>query len=284
MLARRLPSILPPLDPLDAIEVTSVWSAAGIRLPATGLVVDPPFRAPHHGASMVAVIGGGSSHLRPGEASCAHRGVLFLDEMGEFGPSVLDALRTPLEEGVVRVARAREAVELPARFLLVGSTNPCPCGEGGPIGSCRCSGAARARYLRRLSGPILDRFDLRVEVARPTPEELLGRTTGEPSAPVAERVAAARSLAVERGVRCNADLTAAGLDQHAVPDEGAVALLHEAVRNGRLSARGLSRVRAVARTLADLAGATGPELGAEHVAAALALRQPLAGFDLRLAA
>jgi magnesium chelatase family protein len=233
---------------------------------------------------MAALVGGGSVHLRPGEASCAHRGILFLDEMGEFPPSVLDALRTPLEEGVIRVSRAREAVELPARFLLVGATNPCPCGEGGPVGSCRCDGAARARYLRRLSGPLLDRFDLRVDVARPGPDELLGGAAAEPSAVVAERVARVRALAAERGVVANAELDAAGLDEWARPGAEATELLDGALRAGRLSARGLARIRAVARTLADLAGRREPELGADDVLAALALRQPLAGLDRRLAA
>jgi magnesium chelatase family protein len=283
MLARRLPGLLPSLDRRSAIEVTCIWSAAGLSLPSGGLVQCPPFRAPHHSASVPALVGGGSVYLRPGEASCAHRGVLFLDEMGEFPAAVLDALRTPLEEGVIRVSRARESVELPARFLLVGSTNPCPCGEGGPIGACRCDAGARARYLRRLSGPLLDRFDLRVDVARPGPEELLGGAPGEATAVVAERVATARELALARGVAANADLDAAGLDEHAVPDDAAVGLLEAAVTGGRLSARGLARVRAVARTLADLAGSTERRLGPDHVAGALALRRPLAGVEHRYA-
>jgi len=283
MLARRLPGVLPPLDRQAAIEATCIWSAAGLGLPPGGLVQRPPFRAPHHSASVPALVGGGSVYLRPGEASCAHRGVLFLDEMGEFPATVLDALRTPLEEGVIRVSRARESVELPARFLLVGSTNPCPCGEGGPVGACRCDAGARARYLRRLSGPLLDRFDLRIDVARPGPDELLGGRSGEPTAVVAERVAAAREVAAGRGVTANADLDAAGLDEWAVPGEDAVGLLEQAVAAGRLSARGLARVRAVARTLADLAGSTAPVLSGDHVAGALALRRPLAGLEPRLA-
>jgi magnesium chelatase family protein len=283
MLARRLPGLLPPLDRGAAVEATCIWSAAGLGLPASGLVQRPPFRAPHHSASVPALVGGGSVYLRPGEASCAHRGVLFLDEMGEFPATVLDALRTPLEEGVIRVSRARESVELPARFLLVGSTNPCPCGEGGPIGACRCDAGARARYLRRLSGPLLDRFDLRVDVCRPGPEELLGGAPGEASSVVAARVAEAREVASARGVDCNAELDAAGLDEWAVPGEDAVGMLERAVAEGRLSARGLARVRAVARTLADLGGSTAPVLSGDHVAGALALRRPLAGLEQRLA-
>lgn len=281
MLARRLPGVLPPLDRQASVEATCIWSAAGLGLPPGGLVRLPPFRAPHHSASAVALVGGGSAHLRPGEASCAHRGVLFLDEMGEFPSAVLDALRTPLEEGVIRVSRARETVELPARFLLVGSTNPCPCGEGGPVGSCRCDVASRSRYLRRLSGPLLDRFDLRIDVARPRPGDLMGAPPGEPTAAVAARVAAARDIAAARGVPCNAELDTAGLDRYAVPGEASVPLLERAVECGRLSARGLARVRAVARTLADLDGAESPVLAPEHVAAALALRQPLAGLEHR---
>jgi magnesium chelatase family protein len=284
MLARRLPGVLPPLERHEAVEATCIWSAAGLRLPPSGLLRRPPFRAPHHSASMAALVGGGSVHLRPGEASCAHRGILFLDEMGEFPPSVLDALRTPLEEGVIRVSRAREAVELPARFLLVGATNPCPCGEGGPVGSCRCDPQARARYLRRLSGPLLDRFDLRVDVARPGAEELLRGGAAEASGVVGARVAAARALAAERGVAANAELDAAGLDRWAAPSDEAASILEAALRSGRLSARGLSRVRAVARTLADLSGRAGPGLTGDDVVAALALRQPLAGIEPRLAA
>jgi magnesium chelatase family protein len=160
MLANRLPGILPDLTPDEALEATIVHSAAGRALPAGGLIRRPPLRAPHHGASAVSLIGGGTSQLRPGEVSLATNGVLFLDELGEFPAVVLDSLRQPLEEGVVRVARAAAAVTYPARFLLVGAMNPCPCGEAASPGACRCSDAARQRYQRRLSAPLLDRFDL----------------------------------------------------------------------------------------------------------------------------
>jgi magnesium chelatase family protein len=205
--------------------------------------------------------------------------VLFLDEMGEFPAPVLDALRQPLEEGVVRVARARASVAFPARFLLVGATNPCPCGQGGPRGACRCADAARARYSRRLSGPLLDRFDLRVVVSRPDVDGLVGRTLAESTATVAERVAAARALARGRGIRCNAELPAHRLDELAPLDAGAAALLEHKLRAGWLSARGLHRVRRVARTLADLA--EGPHvLGEEHVCLALGLRaEPVDGEE-----
>jgi len=271
LLARRLPGLLPDLSPAQALETTKVHSAAGARLPAGGLITRPPFRAPHHGASSVSLIGGGTASLRPGEISMAANGVLFLDELGEFPASVLDALRQPLEEGVVRVCRARATVSYPARFLLVSAMNPCPCGQGGPPGSCRCTDAARARYGRRLSGPLLDRFDLRLPVTRPDVAELLGGPPGEASAVVAARVAAARDLAAGRGVRANADLPPARMDEVAPLTPPAWRVLEWRLRAGSLSARGLHRVRRVARTLADLDGAP-LMVGEEHVCTALSLR------------
>jgi magnesium chelatase family protein len=272
MLAERLPGILPPLSRSEAIEVSRVHSAAGLVLPEGGLITEPPFRAPHHGASAVSLIGGGTASMRPGEISLAHHGILFLDEMGEFPAAVLDALRQPLEEGVVRVSRARGTVTLPARFVLVGAMNPCPCGDGGPPGSCRCTPAARARYARRLSGPLLDRFDLVVPLHRPEPGELLSSAAGESSAAVAERVGRARQVARDRGVACNAVLPSAELDRLAPLTREAAALLDRHVRTGTLSGRGLHRVRRVARTIADLYGAWSPSVDAAHVAEALVLR------------
>ena len=204
--------------------------------------------------------------------------MLFLDEMAEFPVSVLDALRQPLEEGVVRVCRARSAVTFPARFLLVGAMNPCPCGEGGPPGSCRCSDAGRSRYARRLSGPLLDRFDLRIPITRPDVTELLGGPPGEPSSAVAARVAAVRALALERGVRTNAELAPARLDEVAPLSPPAARMLEWRLRTGSLSARGLDRVRRVARTVADLDGAPGL-VGEEHVCAALDLRLEPAALE-----
>jgi magnesium chelatase family protein len=271
MLAVRLPGLLPPLDRDDALVATRIHSAAGSPLPGGGLVDRAPFRAPHHGASAVALIGGGSAWMRPGEISLAHGGVLFLDELGEFPAPVLDALRQPLEEGVVRVSRARASVSFPAQFLLVGATNPCPCGEGGPRGACRCSDGARARYHRRLSGPLLDRFDLRVVVGRPDVGALLGGPAGEPTSVVADRVAAARERARARGSTANAHLPADRLDELAPLTPVAERLLEHRLRSGSLSARGLHRVRRVARTVADLSGA--PHLvDDEHVSLALGLR------------
>ena len=178
MLAERLPGLLPPLTPAESLTVTRVHSAAGCALPEGVLVTDPPFRAPHHRASIVALVGGGSWSLRPGEISLASHGVLFLDEMGEFPVAALEALRQPLEEGVIRVSRAGGTVTFPASFLLVGAMNPCPCGEGVYPGLCQCSVVARARYARRLSAPLLDRFDLVVPLARPDPDELLNPEPG----------------------------------------------------------------------------------------------------------
>ena len=271
MLARRLPGLLADLSPSAALQVTKVHSAAGLALPPSGLVRRPPWRAPHHGASTVSLIGGGTSCMRPGEISLASGGVLFLDELAEFPRHVLDALRQPLEEGSVRVCRARASVVYPARFLLVGAMNPCPCGEGGAPGTCRCTDAARARYASRLSGPLLDRFDLRLVVDRPDPRALLAGPPGESSAAVAARVTAARAVAAGRGVDANAQLPGWSLDGVAPLDAGATAVLERALHAGSLSARGLARVRRVARTLADLAGREGP-LGEEDVCLALQLR------------
>jgi magnesium chelatase family protein len=272
MLARRLPGLLPDLPHDQAVEVTRIHSVAGLPLPAGGLIRRPPFRSPHHGASAVSLVGGGSSILRPGEVSLAHRGVLFLDELGEFNGTVLDNLRQPLEEGVIRVARAAAKTAFPARVLLVAAMNPCPCAQGGPPGSCGCTGKALARYTRRLSGPLLDRFDLRVEVGRPEVHELLAASVrSESTQTVADRVRAARARAAARGVPSNADLQSWQLDGFAPLQTTARRLVERALGTGRLTGRGLGAVRRVALTIADLAG-DHPPLGASHVGAALALR------------
>ena len=281
MLAERLPGLLPPLATDEAIEVARIHSAAGLALPHGVLVRRPPFRAPHHSASMVSLIGGGSATMRPGELSCAHHGVLFLDELAEFPPAVLDALRQPLEQGWVQVSRARATVRFPASVLLVAAMNPCPCGADGSPGSCRCPEATLHRYASRVSGPLLDRFDLRVPVDRPEVSELLpgagGGGSGEEStAVVSARVRAARRLAEQRGVIANADIPGSSLDGLAPLEAAAVRLLELRLRQGRLSARGLHRVRRVARTVADLAGHEGP-VAADHVRTALALRAELRG-------
>jgi magnesium chelatase family protein len=282
MLAQRLPGLLPDLGLADGLETTRVHSAAGVALPPGGLVRRPPFRAPHHGASAVAMVGGGGARLQPGEISIATNGVLFLDEMAEFHVDVLDALRQPLEEGTVRVARAHARVTFPARVLLVGAMNPCPCGEGGMPAGCRCSDASMARYVRRLSGPLLDRFDLRIPVNRPDPHDVVGGAPGESTALVVARVAEARERARARGVRCNAELDAASLDECASLTPEAGAELERMLRDHRLSARGLQRVRRVALTLADLDGEA-PPLTRDHVAMASSLRTQPACLTERLA-
>jgi magnesium chelatase family protein len=297
MLAERMVGLLPPLTREESLEVSRVHSAAGEPLPTDGLVRRAPYRAPHHSASSVSLIGGGTWSMRPGEISLATCGILFLDEMGEFPAVVLDALRQPLVEGMVRVSRARGTVSFPARFQLVGAMNPCPCGDGAVPGSCRCTEAARLRYTRRLSGPLLDRFDLVVPLRRPDADELLWGAPGESSAEVAARVAAVRRLARERGVGSNAALRGEMLESVASLTPAAVTLVERHVRSGRLSGRGLDRLRRVARTVADLESlARGPAgrqtngarrttdrcdvdsvLAEQHVAEALALH---AGRDV----
>lgn len=272
MLAERLVGLLPELSPELALEATKVHSAAGERLPPSGLVRRPPFRAPHHNASMAALVGGGSSWLRPGEISLATGGVLFLDELAEFSPAVLDALRQPLEEGRIRVARAHGSVQFPARFLLVAASNPCPCGNAGTLSVCRCSEATRRRYRRRLSAPLLDRFDLRLAVQRPDPDRLVRVGAEEGSAAVGQRVAQARELAAQRGVGANRELTGALLDRHAALSPSGRRMMIDALRQQRLTARGVDRVRRVARTLADLAGESATVLGEEHLSLAMHLR------------
>ena len=283
MLAARLPGLLPDLDRSGALQATMVYSAAGERLPAGGLVTRPPFRAPHHTSSMVSLVGGGSHSLRPGEISLAHRGVLFLDEIAEFSPAVLDGLRQPLEEGVIRVARANAHAVLPADFLLVAAMNPCPCG-GGPPGNCQCDEAALRRYARRLSGPLLDRFDLRVNVHRPAVDDLVDGRPGESTAAVAERVGAARALALDRQGALNGRLEPSALDQLAPLDGDAAAVLRTNLELDRLSGRGYHRVRRVARTIADLNGERRPSISIEEVTLALQMRSAFGRGSRRSAA
>ena len=256
MLARRLPGILPPLTTDEALEVTRIHSVAGILSPEHPLVTQPPFRAPHHTASTAAIVGGGNGP-RPGEASLAHRGVLLLDELPEFQRPALEALRQPLEDGTIAIARATGQAIFPARFQLVGTMNLCPCaGRGDPAAECTCSAQRLAAYRDKLSRALLDRFDLIVTVPRPRAAELAA-PPAEASAAVRERVAAARERLLEALPR-----------RTAAADE----LLSRAVERLPLSARGRARVARVARTVAALAGAAAVE--AEHVAEALAYRSP----------
>ena len=270
MLAERLVGLLPPLTDEEAIATTMVHSSVHLESPNAGLIRRAPYRAPHHSSSMVSMVGGGTALMRPGEISLASNGVLFLDELGEFAPSVLDALRQPLEQGTVRIARARTSVVMPAKFLLVAATNPCPCGEGSP-GVCTCDDAGRARYLRRFSGPLLDRFDLRVAVSRPKTDELVSPQRGESTADVAERVAAARELAFFRSGCANSALSREQLDLVAPLSRSAEKRLRRELEIGRLTGRGYHRVRRVARTVADLDGA--PDVvNEEHLNLALMMQ------------
>lgn len=270
MLARRLPGLLPDLDATTGLECTKIHSTAGLLPGQAGLMTRPPFRSPHHSASMIAITGGGTTVMRPGEISLSHGGILMMDEMAEFAPSVLDSLRQPLEEGVVRISRANGSATFPARFQLVGATNPCPCGERMAPGRCRCSDAQRIRYAARMSGPLRDRFDIRIGVHRPALDDLFSARPAEGSGAIKDRVLAARERASGRGVRANCALTAPELDKWAPLQGNAEALLQRQMRSGKLSARGLFRTRRLALTLADLDGAS--TLTDHHVAAALELR------------
>jgi len=274
MMARRVPGILPPLTFEEALEVTAVHSVAGLLKGETGLLADRPFRAPHHTISNVALVGGGSQP-RPGEVSLAHHGVLFLDEMLEFHRGVLEVLRQPLEEGHVTIARAARTVTFPARFVLVGAMNPCPCGYSGDlVRECRCTPPQISKYRSRISGPLLDRLDLSVEVPAVSPEVLGAGDSGEPSSAVRARVVEARVRQRERtdaqGVTTNSALTAQLMASHCRLDSGGLRILAAAVHRLGLTARGYDRVRKVARTIADLAGSE--QIEAAHIAEALQFR------------
>jgi magnesium chelatase family protein len=259
MMARRLPGILPPLTFEEAVDVTTVHSVSGLLSPGSGLVAERPFRAPHHTISDAALVGGGP-RPRPGEVSLAHHGVLFLDEMPEFSRHVLEVLRQPLEEGSVTIARAARTDVFPARFMLVGAMNPCPCGYlGDAVRLCRCTPQQIERYRARLSGPLRDRLDLTVEVPAIPPDVLAAGAPGESSAVVRARVVAARERQWRRyardGLRTNTELTPALISRYCALDPRAARLLTTAAMKMALSARGYDRVRKVARTIADLAGA-----------------------------
>lgn len=257
MLAARLPSILPPLGPEEMLEVSMVHSLAG-ELMGGRLTVDRPFRAPHHSASMAALVGGGT-RPKPGEVSLAHLGVLFLDELPEFQPNVLDALRQPLETGETVIARANHRIAYPSRVQLVAAMNPCKCGGGTPGQSCKRGPRCAADYQARVSGPLLDRIDLQIEVPAVSAADLVLPAPVEGSAQVRARVIAARSRQSERfaaagvrGVRSNAECAGRLLEEIAMPDESGLALLRQASETLGLSARGFHRTLRVARTLADL--------------------------------
>jgi magnesium chelatase family protein len=265
MLARRLPGLLPDLDPEESLEVTRIHSAAGLLPPASGAVMRPPFRAPHHSASPAAIVGGGATP-RPGELTLAYRGVLFLDELPEFPRNVIEALRQPLEDGEVIIARVGGRARLPADVQLVAAMNPCPCGGAA---TCSCAPDRVEAYRARLSGPLLDRLDLVVRVDRPEPAAMR-RDRPERSAAVAERVATARERQRERGQpRPNARLALEAIEAAGI-DDAAADLLERVAAQGALSGRAHVRILRVARTAADLAGEA--MIGRAHVGEALALR------------
>ncbi len=278
MLAARLPSILPPLDPRELLDISMVQSVAG-ELRGGALSNRRPFRQPHHSASMAALVGGGLG-ARPGEVSLAHAGVLFLDELPEFAPQVLDGLRQPMETGAVMIARANHRVTYPARFQLVAAMNPCRCGQGLEPGyACRRGPNERcmAQYQARISGPLLDRIDLRIEVPAVTAADLILPSPAEGSREAAGRVATARALQSTRyagrglpAATTNATCPANLIEEVASPDADGTALIRQAAETMRLSARGFHRTLRVARTLADLDGE--PQVRRLHLAEALSYR------------
>lgn len=275
MMAKRVPSILPRLTLGESLETTQIHSVAGKLDKDTSLVTQRPFRAPHHTISDVALIGGGSS-FQPGEISLAHNGVLFLDELPEFNRTALETMRQPLEDRVITISRAKYSATLPCSFMLVASMNPCPCGYyNHPTHECDCTPGQIKRYMNKISGPLLDRIDIQVEVAPVPLEELAQAPRGESSAAIRERVTRARDIQTARfsgapGVHCNAQMTARMLETFARPDAAAADRLGRAMKLLGLSARAYERILKVARTIADLDGAE--QIGAAHVAEAVGYR------------
>lgn len=285
MISKRLPSILPPLTMQEALETTKIHSVAGKMRNGDTLMTQRPFRSPHHTVSPIAMVGGGNNP-HPGEISLAHNGILFLDEFPEFPRSVLEVLRQPMEDRVISVSRATYSVDYPASFMLVASMNPCPCGYyGHPTRPCTCTAAQVQRYMNRVSGPLLDRIDLQIEIEPVEFDDMASREPGEPSHAIRERVCAARRIQQERyrdvpGVHCNAQMNSRLLHQYAWPDAEGLAKLKERMTRLNMSARAFDRILRVARTIADLDYAAGMEPAAavnapvltRHIAEAIGYR------------
>lgn len=275
MLAKRLPTILPEMNFEESLETTKIYSISGRLSGRNGLVKRRPFRSPHHTASHVSLVGGGLIP-KPGEVSLAHHGVLFLDEFPEFSRNVLEVLRQPLEDGIVHISRAQVSLSFPAKFILCAAMNPCPCGYAGhPAQRCLCNPIQIQRYTGRISGPLLDRIDLHVNVPAVRLEEMRSRSAGEASAVVRERVQRAREIQERRfadhpGVFCNAQMTSRDLRRYCTMPVEAERLLESAMKGLNLSARAYDRILKTARTIADLAG--GDTIGAEHVSEAVQYR------------
>ena len=274
MLARAVPSIMPDLTFSEALEITKIHSVAGIRRGEQGLVTERPFRAPHHGASSAALVGGGT-HAMPGEISLAHLGALFLDEVVEMRRDVLEALRQPLEDGCITVSRAAASVTYPAAFMLIAAMNPCPCGNrGSRVKPCTCTPVQVKRYAARLSGPLLDRIDIHIEMTEVGFSELADRGSAEPSADIRKRVNRAREIQRDRfqneGIFFNAQMNAKQTDRYCTQTAESEKLLRHAFSEWNMSARGYSRVRKVARTIADLEGSR--DVRTEHYAEAIQYR------------
>jgi magnesium chelatase family protein len=274
LMARAVPSILPPMRLAEALEVTKIYSVSSMLPSDTPLIRLRPFCAPHHTISQAGLVGGGSK-IRPGEITRAHRGVLFLDELPEFGQQTLEVLRQPLEDRIVTISRASGSITFPANFTLIAAMNPCPCGYAGDAEkTCTCSAAVVARYQKRISGPLLDRIDIHVEVPRVNYDKLSSERQGEPSSAVRERVTAARQRQAERfkntRLLTNADMGPAEVRQHCQLDGAGQRLMQAAMRQLHLSARAYHRVLKLARTIADLAGAA--DIGPAHLAEAIQYR------------
>jgi len=275
MMAKRLPSIMPPLTLSEALETTKIHSVAGKLARGTTLMTVRPFRSPHHTISPVALVGGGSYPM-PGEISLAHNGVLFLDELPEFSRNVLEVMRQPLEDRIISISRAKYSTEYPASFMLVASMNPCPCGYyGHPKKKCVCNEYQRTHYMSKISGPLLDRIDLQIEVQPVDFDQMSSKAPGEPSAAIRQRVIAARMLQERRfkdepGIHCNAQMTPSLLHKYAEPNAAGLEKLRDAMERMNMSARAYDRILKVARTIADLEGTA--DVLDHHIMEAIAYR------------